>query len=55
MTPKEAAIRDYQSGDFSPDAPITFTHEQKAEYYKEFMQLIDNEESQELAEMRAGI
>lgn len=55
MTPKEAALRDYQAGDFSPDAPCTFSHEQKAEYYREFERLIELESTREAEELMAGV
>jgi hypothetical protein len=55
MTPKEMALKDYQAGVVDPVAPLTFTHEQKTEYYKEFLALVDAENRRLQEELRAGI
>ncbi len=55
MTPKEAAIKDYQSGAFPAVAPSNFTHEQKVTYYNETIKLVEAEDAREVEELRAGI
>ena len=54
-TPKEAALRDYQDGDLNPVAPMNYTHEQKAAYYKEFLALVNNENIRTEEELRANV
>ena len=53
MSPKEQAISDYQEGVYDPVAPMSFTHDQKSVYYKEFLALV-NAENTRMREELAG-
>lgn len=55
MTPKQAAIRDFISGEFYPSTPSDYTYEQRSEYYKAFQSMIHREAAREDEELRAGI
>ena len=55
MTPKEAAIKDFQSGAHPTLPPTGFTIKQDHDYYYEIAKLVVAEEAREAEEMRAGI
>ena len=55
MTPKEQALKDYLDGDLNPIAPNEFSHEHKAEFYREVERLFNNEDRRSDEELRAGV
>ncbi len=55
MTPKQAAIKDFQSGAHPTLPPTEFTIHQDHEYYAEILKLIESEIAREDEELRAGI